>query len=247
MKKIHLRFYEELNDFLPQEKRRIRFEHEFWGLVSVKDKIESLNIPHTEIDLILVNGKSVGFNYLIDDGDDISVYPMFESFDVTDVQRLRAKPLRDPKFILDVHLGKLAKSMRLMGFDTFYENNLGDKQIIETSLEDHRTILTRDLGILKHSKVSHGYFVRNTHHKKQIVEIIKRFSLDRITAPFTRCVNCNSILVKVEKEIIFERLPPKVKTVYNQFYKCAKCDKIFWKGSHFEAMEIFIQNVFKAL
>ncbi len=106
-KKVFIRFYEELNDFLPKEKQKKRFTHYFIDRTSVKDLIESLGIPHTEVDLILVNGKSVSFKYIIKNGDDISVYPVFESLDISDVQHLRAKPLRKPKFICDVHLGNL--------------------------------------------------------------------------------------------------------------------------------------------
>ena len=131
LKKITLRFYEELNDFLPADKRKKRFEHSFIDRTSVKDMIESFGIPHTEIDLILVNGNSVNFSYLVNNGDDISVYPMFESLDITDLQHLRAKPLRKPKFILDVHLGTLAKYMRMLGFDSLYQNNYKDEEIVK--------------------------------------------------------------------------------------------------------------------
>ena len=142
--KINIRFYEELNDFLPEEKRKIRFVHHYIDRTSVKDLIESLGVPHAEVDLILVNGKSVGFDYLINDEDDISVYPVFESFDITDIQHLRPKPLREPKFICDVHLGKLARYLRMMGFDVYYYNDLTDEKIVSVSLKEKRAILTKD-------------------------------------------------------------------------------------------------------
>src|SRR3972149_748976 len=138
MKTAYFRFYEELNDFLPPEKRKIKFEHPFFCRASVKDIIESLGVPHTEIDLILVNGKSVDFSYIINDKDEISVYPVFESFDISEVQHLRAKPLREPKFVLDVHLGALAKYLRMTGFDTVYHNNFEDVEIIKVSLSQKR-------------------------------------------------------------------------------------------------------------
>ena len=149
MHKIHLRFYEELNDFLPEERKKKRFAHQFIDRTSVKDLIESLGIPHTEVDLILVNGKSANFKYKINDGDDISVYPLFESFDISDVQHLRAKPLRKPKFVADVHLGRLTRYLRMMGVDVLYKNNFNDDEIVETSLKERRAILTKDRGILK--------------------------------------------------------------------------------------------------
>ncbi len=242
---IKIRFYEELNDFLPAEKRKIRFEVNLPGRVSIKDFIESLGVPHTEIDLILVNGSSVNFNYILKEGDDISVYPEFESMDIADLQRLRPEPLRQPKFILDVHLGKLAKFMRILGYDTLYEMDYEDDQIVEISLEQKRTILTRDLGILKRGVVTHGYFVRNTEPEKQIVEILNRFQLENRIEMFSRCLECNSEIREIEKSKIVERIPPKVANHYDQFYYCDKCDKIYWKGSHYEKMRSVVSSLLK--
>ena len=161
MKTAYFRFYEELNDFLPAEKRKIKFEHSFVDRTTIKDMIESLGVPHIEIDLILVNGKSANFSYLVKDKDEISVYPVFESLDISDVQHLRPNPLREPKFVLDVHLGKLARYMRMFGFDTAYKNNFADDDLIKISLNEKRTILTKDKEILKRNDVTHGYWVRN--------------------------------------------------------------------------------------
>lgn len=194
MKRVSIRFYEELNDFIPPSKQKVRFTHEFFGQPSVKDLMESIGVPHTEIDLIIVNRASVGFGYLVKEGDDISVYPEFESLDIAKLQRLRPKPLRKPKFVLDVHLGALARYMRMLGFDAKYENSFSDEEIIFTSVNEKRTILTRDLGILKNGKVTRGYFVRNTNPKKQIEEIIRRFDLKTGIKEFTRCIDCNSLL-----------------------------------------------------
>lgn len=246
MKKISIRFYEELNDFLPAKKRKKRFEYEFTGTPSIKDMIESLGIPHTEIDLILVNGKPVDFSYLIRDEDDISVYPVFESFDISEHQKLRDKPLREPKFILDVHLGTLAKYMRILGFNIYYKNNLSDEDIVKISGEEKRTILTRDTGILKRSEVTHGSYVRNTNPEKQLKEVIKRFHLEKEIREFSRCLLCNEVLSKIEKEKIENRLPPKVKAIHHEFYFCKSCDKIYWKGTHYDRMKeivsIFTDN-----
>jgi len=118
-----IRFYEELNDFLPLERRKVDFSHEFQRRASIKDLIEALGVPHTEVDLILVNGASVDFSYIVRDGDRISVYPMFEAFDIQTVSRVRPQPLRVIRFVLDVHLGKLARYLRLLGFDTLYRND----------------------------------------------------------------------------------------------------------------------------
>ena len=241
--KILIRCYEELNDFLPEEKRKKRFAHHYIDRTSVKDLIESLGVPHTEIDLIIVNGKSVEFDYLINDGDDISVYPVFESLDISDVQHLRPKPLRKPKFICDVHLGKLARYLRMMGFDIYYKNDLLDEKIVKISLKERRAILTKDRGILKRNEVTHGYFVRNTNVEEQVKEVIKRFYLQEEIKEFSRCLECNTELMKIAKEKISGNLPPKVNQSQEEFYKCPECEKLYWKGTHHRKMLSFVKKI----
>ncbi len=240
---VFLRFYEELNDFLPPHKRKIRFEHNYSGTPSVKDLIESLGVPHTEVDLILVNGQSATFKYKLNNGDDISVYPEFESMDITPLQKLRPAPLRRPRFILDVHLGSLARYMRMLGIDTLYRNDYPDEEIIEISVSGKRAILTRDLGILKNGTVKRGYFVRNTEPVKQIEEVINRFDLARNIKEFSRCVKCNSRLRKIKKETIIDILSPKVKQQRNEFTFCPFCGKVYWKGTHYEKMKKLINSL----
>ena len=243
IKHATFRFYEELNDFLPEEKRKVRFEHNFIDRASVKDMIESLGVPHTEVDLILVNRNSVDFSYVVNDNDDISVYPVFESFDIKDVQHLRSKPLRDPKFIADVHLGSLSKYMRMFGFDVLYKNNFSDEQIIETSLDEKRVILTKDRELLKNKKVTHGYWLRSEEVAEQVKEVIARFDLMNDIKELFRCLECNNILEPVEKDKVESRIPPKVKEWQSEFWYCTQCDKVYWKGSHYKKMLKFIEQI----
>ncbi len=241
-KNLYIRFYEELNDFLPKEKKKKRFSHQFIDRTTVKDLIESLGIPHTEIDMILVNGKSESFKYLINDGDDISVYPVFESFDITDVQHLRPKPLRKPKFVADVHLGRLMRYLRMMGFDVLYKNGFKDEEIVQISLKERRAILTKDRGILKRNEVTHGYFVRSTKVEEQVKEVLKRFDLKNEIKEFSRCIECNELLMPIKKELIVNQLPQKVAQSQNEFYQCPSCKKNFWKGTHYRRMLSFIKQ-----
>ncbi len=139
--------------------------------------VESIGVPHIEIDMILVNGSSVDFNYIVKDKDEISVYPIFESFDISNAQHLREKPLRNPKFIADVQLGTLAKYMRMLGLDTFYRNSYWKNEIIEISLKERRVILTKDKELLKRTEITHGYWIRNNNPDQQIKELIERFDL----------------------------------------------------------------------
>jgi len=235
-KTAHFRFYEELNDFLPQEKKKVKFQHTFILRESVKDMIEAIGVPHAEVDLILVNGISKGFNYLVQDSDEISVYPVFESFDITDVQHLRPKPLREPKFIADVHLGSLARYMRMAGLDTFYKNSIDNYDMVKLSCNDKRTILTRDRNLLKRNDVTHGYYIRKQSAEEQLKEVVNRFHLEAEIKPFSRCMECNTILHAVDKEIISDRLPEKVKLYHDTFYICSRCNKVYWKGSHYTNM-----------
>lgn len=243
MHKIHLRFYEELNNFLPEEKKKKRFAYHFIDRTSVKDLIESLGIPHTEVDMILVNGKSVNFKHLINDGDDISVYPVFESFDISNVQHLRPKPLRKPKFVTDVHLGRLTRYLRMIGLDVLYKNNFEDDEIVLFSLKDRRAILTRDRGILKRNEVTHGYWIRSTKVEEQVNEVLKRFDLQKEIKEFSRCIECNALLKPIKKEIIIYQLPPKVAQSQNEFYQCPSCNKVYWKGTHYQRMLTFVRRL----
>lgn len=230
------RFYEELNDFLPEKRKKRRFDVAFSGNPSVKDVIESLGIPHVEIDLILVNGKSVEFSYHLKDADDVAVYPVFESLDITELHLISGQPLRSIRFVLDVHLGKLARLLRLLGFDTLYRNDYSDDQIVELAVNDNRIILTRDVGILKYKKVTHGYWVRSTVPFQQTLEVIRRFDLCKQIRPFTVCIVCNGVLEKVDKNEIVELLDEKTAKYYDSFTQCTICGKIYWRGSHFEKL-----------
>lgn len=237
---VTFRFYEELNDFLDKNYRKGQFSAECKSHTSVKDAIESLGVPHTEVDLILANSKSVNFNYRLQPNDFISVYPVFENLNISNITHLRPKPLRQTKFVLDVHLGKLAKYLRLLGFDTLYCNTYTDSEIISISINEKRIILTRDLGILKNSLVTHGYWLRSQDSRMQLNEIMNRFDLKRGVKFFTRCTKCNGEISIIEKSIIESQLQPKTKEFFNEFYQCEGCKKIYWEGSHYKNMVRFI-------
>lgn len=237
------RFYAELNDFLPAEKRQRTFAHCFELSSSVKDMIESLGAPHTEVDLILVNGESVDFSYLVRDGDRVSVYPVFESIDISPVLRVRPEPLREPRFVLDVHLGQLAVYLRMLGFDTLYRNDYEDAQLAYISSQEGRTLLTRDRGLLKRNIVTHGYCLRATQPRQQLIEVLRRFDLFGSITPFLRCLHCNALLQTVDKAEISHHLPPKTGQYYDYFRRCPSCDRIYWQGSHFKRMQQFVESV----
>ncbi len=242
----YFRFYAELNDFLPAERRQRTFIHPFELSGSIKDMIEALGVPHTEVDLILVNGRSVDFSYLVRDGDRISVYPVFESLDITPLIRLRPDPLRETRFVLDVHLGRLATYLRILGFDTLYRNDYADEELARISSSEGRILLTRDRGLLKRSVVTHGYCLRTTNPRQQLIEVLRRFDLFDSIKPFQRCLHCNGLLQPVDKAAIVDRLLPKTRQYYDEFRRCQGCDRIYWPGSHHRRMQKFIEGVLQS-
>lgn len=237
------RFYAELNDHLPPEQQYKTLEKAFYALSTVKDMIESFGVPHTEIDLILANGQSVDFSYLVQHGDRIAVYPTFESFDLAPEQRLRPQPLRNPKFILDVHLGRLAAYLRMLGFDAKYGRSFTDAELAEISASEHRILLTRDRGLLKHGAVKHGYWVRETNSRRQIAEVMRRFDSVGSIRPFTRCMACNGVLEPISKAQARNLVPERSLERYDQFQRCEQCRRIYWKGSHYARMRGWVKEL----
>ncbi|MFO8088462.1 MAG: Mut7-C RNAse domain-containing protein [Desulfatiglandaceae bacterium] len=195
MPKVVLRFYEELNDFLPPWRRKHAFEMEFVGERSVKDMTESLGVPHTEIDLILANGKSVGFDYILEDGDYISVYPVFEHLNLRNVTRLRETPLRETRFIADVNLKHIVEYMKLLGFDVYFDPSLCAKEILSISRSENRIILTKSRKLLKLKDVTHAIFIREGPVEEEVKRIIDYLDIKDRIKPFSRCLICNSFLI----------------------------------------------------
>lgn len=239
---VRVRCYEELNDFLSPELRKRSFTVRFQKGDTVKAMVESIGIPHTEVDLILANGDSVPFSYLLSPGDRVSVYPVFESIDIAGLSRVRPEPLRLTRFILDVHLGRLARLLRMLGFDALYSNCWDDRTLTRLSREEKSILLTRDRGLLKRTEVSHGYCVRSPDPPEQLLEVIGRFDLSRKVKPFTLCLRCNLALQRVPRRRVAGRVPDYVARSYRSFRACPRCGRIFWRGSHWEHMRRFLPS-----
>lgn len=241
---LTLRFYADLAFFLPPARRERPFAHSVEGAASVKDVIESLGVPHPEVALALANGESVGFGYAVQDGDRISVYPRFLSLDLAAVEpRAAAWPPAEPRFVLDTHLGRLAAHLRMVGFDTLYRNDYADEELARVSDEEGRILLTRDLGLLKRGRVTHGYFVRATQPEAQLAEVLGRLGLRGAVAPFSRCVRCNALLAAVPKAEIEAELSEATRRHYDDFRRCQGCAHLYWRGSHVRRVEAFLARV----
>lgn len=248
---VSIHFHQELNDFLPAESRNVILTHELKKPRSIKDFIESMGVPHTEIDLIIINSKSVGFDYLLQNADRIDVYPIVDSLpgniQITlhdsPLRHIQPKPLTTPRFILDVHLGKLAAYLRMLGFDTLYRNDYDDPALAEISANKHRILLTCDRQLLMRKQISYGYFVRARQPKQQLLETLLHFNLYNKIKPFTRCMHCNGKTQAVNKQEIEDQLLPDTKKYYNEFYQCKTCNKIYWQGSHYLKMKDMLNKI----
>ncbi|MDF1593790.1 MAG: Mut7-C RNAse domain-containing protein [Desulfobacterales bacterium] len=178
MPKAIFRFYEELNDYLPKHQRKRDFRAEFSGKRSVIDMIAALGVPHPEIDLILANGKSIGFDHILKDGDRFSVYPVFEAFNIKDITRLREVPIRETRFIVDKNLDDVVKTMRLLGFDVYCDPSLSERELIEISNREKRIILTTNRKLLKLKEITRGIFIPPGKTSRQVNKIIDYLDLE---------------------------------------------------------------------
>jgi uncharacterized protein len=243
MSRASFRFYGETNDFLPPAHRETSFHHSFNWKASIKDMVESLGVPHCEIELLLVNGRAVDFEYIVQPNDCIEVYDCHADLPVEARQTLRPLLTGKPRFILDTHLGRLASYLRMMGFDTLYRNDYSDDELAFVSNVEQRVLLTRDIGLLKRSLVVYGRFMRQTDPRRQIVEVLHHYKLTTEVVPLQRCLKCNGLLQGVEKSQILQYLTPTTAAYYDVFHQCDQCGQIYWKGSHYNKMQAFMAQV----
>ena len=240
MRKVSVTFYGYLNKLLPRDRRDKPIYGELKDSRSIKDLIEAMGIPHTEVGRILVGGSTSPISAQLMGGEDIHIYPAF--IDLDQPLGETTPPPMPKKFILDVHLGTLAKYMRALGIDTLYENYYSDEEIVETALREGRTILTRDRGILKRRSVKDGYLVKSNKSREQLMEIFINFDLLPSVDIFSRCLRCNGPLEEVAKKEIDHELDPLTRKFYHEFFRCTSCRGLYWKGGHWERMSLFIHD-----
>ena len=240
---VDVRVYAELNDFLVPDSRGVTVRRPFRPHQTVKDVLEAMGIPHTEVDLILVNGSAQDFGYRPSVGDRIAAYPMFEALDIGSTARLRPAPLRETRFVVDVNLGRLAWLLRLLGFDVWWSNDADDETLAGISGDQRRTLLTRDRGLLKRRAITHGLFVRSDEPDEQALEVIRRLDLRQQLAPLTRCVRCNGRLAGVSKDEVIDQLEPLTRRYYQDFSRCTECGRIYWPGSHYAKLVRLVERL----
>ncbi len=238
-------FYDDTRDFLPPRLRDKAIEHPFDWKASIKDMIESLGVPHCEIEAIILNGRSIQFEQIVPENARIEVYGRAESCPIQPVLPLREPLTEKPRFILDTHLGRLASFLRMAGYDTLYRNDYDDSELAEVSHAEQRILLSRDIGLLKRSLVIYGRFIRQTDPKRQIVEVLSRYHLMQEVSLLQRCLKCNGVLKPVEKHAILNELTESTVRYYDEFHRCSACQQIYWKGSHYDRMVEFMAGVLK--
>jgi len=241
-KYIYIRLFADLNYFVPVKLKNRNIRLIVFGRPSIKDVIESIGVPHTEFEMVTLNGQPTETNKNVKENDQLVVYPHFFqlSIDQLEIDDLPAN--QGFKFVLDVHLGKLAAMLRLLGFDSEYNNMLEDDEIIDIACNENRIILSRDLGIFKNSRVKQGYFPRSQDPKIQLKEVVDRYGLNYHIKPFSRCIKCNGELYEIDKESVKSEILENTNLYYKEFYSCSICRKTYWKGSHYQQMLEFVQN-----
>lgn len=230
------RFYGELNDFLAPARRQVTFASLCAQAATAKHMIEALGVPHTEVEMVLINGEASPLDRLLADGDRVAVYPRFAALEAP----LPLRPATPQRFVADAHLGGLARLLRMAGFDTLYDNNYGDDQIEAVAGADGRLLLTRDRELLKRRGVVHGRYVHALRPALQLVEVVDRLGLAAGAAPFTRCLHCNAPLRDVDKAAVVEQLPASVRESHDAFRTCDACHRVYWKGSHWRRMSALL-------
>lgn len=233
---ILMRAYAELNDLLPPRWRYSEFRYPLAGGSNVKHLVESAGIPHTEIALLMVNGVPVGFDSCADRNDRISVFPEFTGFRPGPSQSLRPMLIDAGRFVLDVHLGKLAVILRLLGFDAMFPGDVDDSILAGISSVDSRILLTCDRMLLKRNCVVHGCLIRSRRPEEQAMEVLNRFDLADSVRPFSRCPRCSGLLAAVAGKDVAHLLQPLTRRHYTEFSRCSLCGAVYWKGSHYMAL-----------
>lgn len=238
-----VRCYAELNDYLPEENRQGDFSVALPALRTVGCLIADLGIPAAAVEVVLVNGVSSGLDRELGDGDRVSLYPLFESLDISPVLVLHQRPLRHVRFVADAHLGRLARYLRLLGFDTLFENDPGDAELARISAQERRILLSRDRGLLTRRIVTHGLCIPEMRPREQVAYVVARLDLKNLFRPFTRCTVCNGMLVRVAKDSPDLRVPPRVRAMFETFWRCSGCDRLYWRGSHYDRLRAFVEKL----
>jgi len=247
MPEVRVRFHGSLNDFLPLGRRDAVLTREFDRPPGIVDVIQALGVPHSEIDLILLDGLPATLAQRPFDGQQVDVFGPDRPFELARFAGLIPAPPEPRRFVLDGHLGRLARYLRMLGFDTRYDRQAEDAELARISAGEERILLTRDRGLLKRSIVRLGYLVRDDDPRRQLSEVVDRYELAARADPFSLCVRCNGEIRPVEKAAVAGRLAGEPRTLryFDTFGRCGSCDAVYWPGSHYERMSLLVGDVLR--
>lgn len=241
-----LYFNQDLRPFLKTNQSQITYP--LTRRANIKDILEALGIPHTEVGKIILHNrapakKELTFSYLPQPGDRLEVLAHVPPLDPTQPTLLIPKALGEIRFIVDVNVGKLSRLLRLLGLDTQFHWQQNDQEIAQLACKEKRIVLTKDLGLLKRNQIQWGHFVRASQPRDQLLEVLNFYGLKPPFKLFSRCLACNTPLKKIPKTIILNRLQPKTELYFHKFKYCPRCAKIFWPGSHQERMSRMLKDL----
>jgi uncharacterized protein with PIN domain/sulfur carrier protein ThiS len=225
MTTARFRFADALSMFLRPELRGAVFAYECARAANLKNAIEALGVPHTEVGVVLVNGNPATLQRTVREGDEVEVLAYAQVQDSA------------PLFLADAHLGALARFLRMLGFDTVHDQALADREIRRIAHGEGRVVLTRDRDLLKCREIERGCYVRSLKPEAQLREVAARYELAKHARPFTLCLHCNLPLAAVAGDLVASRVPPRVLELHNAFTHCAGCDRVYWPGTHYERMK----------
>jgi uncharacterized protein with PIN domain len=229
---IRVEFAPELQLFVPGARRAGATPLATDGMSSLGHVVESLGVPLTEVGALVVDGREVPASYVPAGGESVGVRP------VARPQRVPGAPLR---FLLDVHLGTLARRLRLLGVDTAYEStDIGDPALAARSAAERRVMLSRDRGLLHRRELWAGAFVYSTRPDEQLRDVLDRFR--PALRPWTRCTACNGLLHEATVDEVADQLRGGTKRSYDVFAKCADCGRAYWKGAHHDQLEAIVER-----
>jgi uncharacterized protein with PIN domain/sulfur carrier protein ThiS len=230
--KAVFRFDSQLSVFLDRAKRGEAFEYDCARAATLKNAIEALGVPHTEVGALRVNGEPATLQRIVREGDYV------------EVETTKSGSDPDLRFVADAHLGGLARFLRMLGFDTLYCNAFSDDEIRRLAETEGRIVLTRDRELLKCREIARGAYVRALKPEAQLSEVTLRYGLEAQARPFSLCLACNLPLQPVERSAVAARVPPAVLELHEHFVRCPGCNGVFWPGSHYRRMLSALRSSF---
>jgi uncharacterized protein with PIN domain len=218
---IVLRVDPELWVFLPPARRHPDCPVAFDGTSSLGHLVEAAGVPLTEVGSLRIAGTVLPPAYRPVDGDVVAVGPVGRPQRVLDW---------GGGFLLDVHLGALARRLRILGVDTAYPGEAGDRALVERANSERRLLLTQDRGLLKRRALWAGAYVRGSRPDDQLADVLDRFSPP--LHPWTRCTACNGEVEQVGKDEVADALQPGTLRTQERFARCRSCGRVYWRGAH---------------